>query len=213
MSTTTNPFQKAQRHLARRDEKLKAVIRQVGACTLTLQPDPFAVLVRSIISQQISTKAAAAIHGRLKQALGGDVFTPADLRAISDDVLKSCGLSTSKRRYLRDLADKVHEGTTPLHDLETLTDEAIVARLVQICGIGTWTAQMLLIFCLGRLDVLPVDDLGLRNAIQRHYGLKELPKKAALIELAAPWQPYRSVASWYLWRSLGGVGQSATKVE
>jgi len=164
--------------------------------------------VRSIISQQISTRAAASIHARLLQALGRRGLRPAALLALSDDELRGAGLSGSKARSLRDLAEKVHGGTVPLKRLPELTDEEVIASLLPVRGIGRWTAQMFLIFSLGRPDVLPVDDLGLRAGVQQAYGMAELPDRAGLTELAEPWRPYRSVATWYFWRSRGFVPQS-----
>ncbi len=199
-------FQRARRHLSRRDAVLQQLMREVGPCTLAFNPDRFGLLVRSIVSQQISTKAACAIHGRLGEALGG--ITPASIRAASEDLLRGAGLSAAKRLALRDLAEKVHGGEVPLDALHLLEDEEIIARLVPVRGIGRWTAQMFLIFSLGRLDVLPVDDLGLRVGIQRRYQLAERPGRKALVELAEPWRPYRSVATWYFWRSFGAVPQS-----
>ncbi len=199
---------KARRHLARRDPVLKSLMRQVGPCTLRHEPDGFAALVRSIIAQQISTKAAAAIQGRLVLTLGEPGLQPAALLALSDEQLRGAGLSASKARALRDLADKIAAGALPLLHLPDLDDEAVIDLLLPVRGIGRWTAQMFLIFSLGRPDVLPVDDLGLRAGVQRAYALAALPDRAALTELAEPWRPYRSVATWYFWRSRGFVPQS-----
>jgi DNA-3-methyladenine glycosylase II len=201
-------FARAQRHLARRDPVLKRLIRLVGPCTLRHDPDGFAVLVRSIISQQISTKAARAIGARLKKALGRRGLRPRAILAASEETLRAAGLSTGKQRALRDLAEKVQTGHVPLAELPTLPDEEVIARLLPVRGIGRWTAEMFLIFALGRLDVLPVADYGLRAGVQRHYGLAEIPKIPALVELAEPWRPYRSVATWFFWRSFGFVPQS-----
>lgn len=208
MTTVSADFRKAQRHLARRDPVLKRLIAAVGPCTLTFHADRFALLTRSIISQQISTKAAHSIRTRLEQALGPAGITPATIRKASDETLRSAGLSANKARSLRDLADKVHSGSVALDEIQVGTDEDVIEQLVPVRGIGRWTAQMFLIFGLGRLDVLPVDDLGLRVGVQRQYELPEPPRKAQLIELAEPWGPYRSVATWYFWRSLGFVPQS-----
>ena len=199
---------KARRHLARRDPVLKRLIGAVGPCTLRHDPDGFAELVRSIIAQQISTRAAASIHARLLEALGRRGLRPAALLALSDEELRGAGLSAPKVRSLRDLAEKVRRGHVPLRRLPELTDEEVIAALLPVHGIGRWTAQMFLIFSLGRPDVLPVDDLGLRMGVQQVYGLAELPGRAALTELAEPWRPYRSVATWYFWRSRGFVPQS-----
>jgi DNA-3-methyladenine glycosylase II len=199
---------KARRHLARRDPVLKRLIAAIGPCTLRYDPDGFAELVRSIIAQQISTRAAASIHARLLQALGRRGLRPAALLALSDEELRGAGLSASKVRSLRDLAGKVREGHVPLRRLPELTDEEVIALLLPVRGIGRWTAQMFLIFSLGRPDVLPVDDLGLRAGVQQAYRLAELPDRVSLTELAEPWRPYRSVATWYFWRSRGFVPQS-----
>lgn len=200
---------KAQRHLARRDPVLKKLIAAVGPCTLT--PDPvnrFGLLVRSIIAQQISSKAAVAIHTRLQAALQKKGVIPAAILKASDDVLRGAGLSANKMRSLRDLAEKVHSKAVPLADLHDLDDEQVIASLIPVRGIGRWTAQMFLIFSLGRLDVLPVDDFGLRAGARNQYGLAELPRRAELETLGEPWRPYRSIATWYMWRSFGAVPQS-----
>jgi DNA-3-methyladenine glycosylase II len=204
-------FTRARRHLARRDPVLKRVIAAVGPCTLWYERDGFVALVRSIISQQISTVAARSIRTRLEQTLAPDGIVPAAVLGASDETLRGAGLSAAKVRSLRDLAEHVHDGRLPLHDLHKLPDEEVIARLVPVRGIGRWTAQMFLIFSLGRLDVLPVADLGLRVGVQRQYGLDGPPDAVTLEELARPWQPYRSVATWYLWRSLGFVPQSDGK--
>jgi DNA-3-methyladenine glycosylase II len=195
-------FAKAQRHLARRDAVLKRLIATVGPCCLAPSPDHFGALVRSIIAQQISTKAAASIHVRLQQTLAPDGVAPAGLLSLSDEALRHAGLSASKVRAVRDLAEKVQSGVVPLHELPELPDEEVIARLIPVRGIGRWTAEMFLIFSLGRLDVLPVDDWGLRVGVQRQYSLADPPEKAQLRELAEPWRPYRSIATWYFWRSL-----------
>jgi DNA-3-methyladenine glycosylase II len=208
MDISPAEHQKARRHLARRDAVLKRLIAAVGPCTLRHEPDRFAALARSIVSQQISTKAAASILARLVEAVKKRGLCPAGIRGLSDESLRAAGLSSSKMRYLRDLAEQVHTGAVPLHQLHELPDEEVIASLLPVKGIGRWTAQMFLIFSLSRLDVLAVDDLGLRAAVQQQYGLKELPAKARLMEMAECWRPYRSIATWYLWRSRGFVPQS-----
>ncbi len=209
MGAMTLDQTKARRHLARRDPVLKQLIAAVGPCTLRHEPDGFAALVRSIVAQQISTRAAASIHARLLAALGRRRVRPAALLALSDQELRAAGLSASKARSLRDLAEKVHGGQVPLQRLPELTDEEVIALLVPVRGIGRWTAQMFLIFSLGRPDVLPLDDLGLRAGVQQAYALPDLPDRAALTALAEAWRPYRSVATWYFWRSRGFVPQSS----
>src|SRR5690349_12501304 len=204
-------YQKARRHLARRDAVLRRLMSVIGPCTLTQNPNRFAALVRSIISQQISTKAAAAIASRLQETLGSAGITARGILALSAEELRAAGLSAAKARSMRDLAEKVHSEALALDTLHRLSDEDVIASLVPVRGIGRWTAEMFLIFSLGRLDVLPVADWGLRVGVQRQYDLAEPPDKDTLEELARPWQPFRSVATWYFWRSLGFVPQSDRK--
>jgi DNA-3-methyladenine glycosylase II len=200
--TLANDFRKARRHLSIRDPVLRRLIATVGPCRLRQNPNRFAALVRSIISQQISTKAAASIAARLEHLLGQNGISPSKIMKVSDEALRATGLSAAKVRSLRDLAEKVRRRVVPLTRLHEMSDEEVVDRLVPVTGIGRWTAEMFLIFSLGRFDILPVSDLGLRSSVQRHYGLDELPVKDQLTELAEPWRPYRSIATWYLWRSL-----------
>jgi DNA-3-methyladenine glycosylase II len=200
--------QKAQRHLSRRDPVLKKLIAAVGPCTLRPAPDSFIVLVRSIVSQMISTKAAASIYARVESAVGPAGVSADSLLAAGEDALRAAGLSGGKARGLTDLAARVQGGVLPLDRLPELSDDEVLAHLLPVRGIGTWTAQMFLIFCLGRPDVLPVDDFGLRAGVQEQYCLAELPGRADLRERAEPWRPYRSVATWYFWRSRGFVPQS-----
>jgi DNA-3-methyladenine glycosylase II len=200
---------RAQRHLARRDPILKRLIATIGPCTLQYEPNRFALLVRAIISQQISGKAAASIRARLVETLGRGGVTPAAILRLSDKKLREAGLSGAKARAIRDLASKVSCGEVCLEDIHERDDEEIVAHLDPVWGIGRWTAEMFLIFSLGRTDVLPVHDLGLRAGVQRSYGLKKMPGAEELVRLAESWQPYRSIATWYIWRSLGAVPQSS----
>jgi DNA-3-methyladenine glycosylase II len=199
---------KARRHLARRDPVLKRLIAAIGPCTMRHDPDGFAVLVRSIISQQISWKAAASIGAKLRQALGPRGLTPEGVLATSGAALRGAGLSAAKASALIDLASRARDGTVAFDRLPALADEEVIEHLVPVRGIGRWTAEMFLIFCLGRLDILPVADLGLRVGIQRQYLLEKQPDKKELHKLAEPWRPYRSVATWYFWRSFGPVPQS-----
>jgi DNA-3-methyladenine glycosylase II len=201
-------FAKARRHLARRDERLKRIIRRIGPCTLQPNGDYFGLLTRSIISQQISTKAARAIHGRLCAQVG-DPVRPRTVLKATDNELRSVGLSEGKRRSLRDLAERCAGGEIRLKQLADLDDEEVISQLIPVRGIGRWTAEMFLIFGLGRLDVLPVTDFGLRAGIRREHELADLPNRATLLELTAAWSPYRSIGTWYIWRSFGDVPQSA----
>jgi DNA-3-methyladenine glycosylase II len=208
MSTLTAAFQKARRCLMRRDPVLGRVVKAVGPCTLSPLPDPFQVLVRSIISQMISTKAALAVFARLEQALGRAGVTPAGIAAASEEMLRGAGLSRTKARALADLAARARNGALPLDKLPAMTDEEVMACLLPVHGIGKWTAEMFLIFALGRLDVLPVDDFGLRAGVRDTYGLPELPGAKELRQRGEAWRPYRTVATWYFWRSRGFVPQS-----
>jgi DNA-3-methyladenine glycosylase II len=201
---TPEDFAKARRLLMRRDPILAPVIKQHRGRSLLDAPvvDPFSALVRTITAQQISTKAAATIHGRLVALMPGGVATPEALLSISDDQLRAAGLSRQKSAYLRDLGEKVTSGVLPVHTLAELTDAEVIDAIVQVKGLGRWSAEMFLMFRLRRPDVLPVDDLGIVTAIQRLYGLRKRPKPDRIRKIAEPWRPYRTVACWYLWQSL-----------
>ena len=194
---------KALNHL-RADPALARVIAQVGPCRFapTAEGTHFDALVRSIIYQQLSGKAAATIHRRVQEIFGGRAPTPAELAATPDETLRAAGLSRQKLSYLKDLAARVHSGAVPLDHLDGLPDDEIISALVQVKGIGRWTAQMFLMFRLGRPNVLPELDLGIQKGIQRAYRLRSLPKPDRVKKIGAKWAPYSSVACWYLWRSL-----------
>ena len=192
---------KARRSLSRRDPVLRQVIREVGACEWTLQADLFAALVRSIIAQQISTKAAETISARFRELCQGSVIA-SRIVSLTEDEMRSAGLSQSKAKSVQHLALEVDSGRLDLSKLSELDDEGVIAELIPVRGIGRWTAQMFLIFSLGRLNVLPVADLGLKTAVKRLYELEELPTPETLEELAKKWTPWCSVATWYFWRSL-----------
>jgi DNA-3-methyladenine glycosylase II len=190
----------AVKHLGKVDPVLKNLIRRVGPFTLKTHRDRFDLLVRSILSQQISTKAARAIRLRLADRVAPDSITPAAISHLSDADLRAVGLSSQKVSYLRDLAEHTLSGRLPLHRLGRMDDDAVIERLVEVRGIGVWTAQMFLMFALGRLDVFPHDDLGLRSSLKSLYGLADLPDKKTSHAISAPWSPYRTIASWYCWR-------------
>lgn len=208
-------YQKARRHLSRRCPVMKRLIGVVGPCTLTPNPaDPFTLLVRCVISQQISTKAAISIFGKLAAAVGGGPSVPmAKMAKLTEAKYKECGVSGPKQRTLRAVIDHVKANPKLLPGLEERDNATIHEQLTEIKGIGPWSADMFLMFGLGRADVLPVGDYGLKAAVKKEFGLKELPKAAELEEIAKPWAPYRSVATWYCWRSLGPVPQSADAVK
>lgn len=197
---------RAQQELSARDPRLGAVIDRVGPCTLLPRREGthFGHLARNIIYQQLSGGAASTIHGRFTTLVGGDPHAPDPhtVLAIADDALRACGLSAGKLRALRDLAQHVVDGRLPLHALDTMSDDEVIAALVPVRGIGPWTAQMFLMFRLGRPDVLPVLDLGVRKGAQRIYRTRALPDADRLTKLARNWRPWASVASWYCWRVL-----------
>ncbi len=199
-------WQRGVRHLKRRDEKLAAVIKRVGRRQLELQRvrTPFHALIKSIVHQQLSGKAAATIHSRLIDLFPTkNQVTPARLLALSEAEIRGAGISRQKVRALLDLASRAQAGQVPgFRALRELDDEEIIECLTQIRGVGRWTAEMLLIFQLGRPDVLPVDDLGVRKGFSIAHGLAEMPSSSDLRELARAWKPYRSVGSWYCWRAL-----------
>jgi DNA-3-methyladenine glycosylase II len=202
-----HPYLKARRHLSRREPRFKPVIAHVGTCTLKPNPDHFGVLARSIISQQISSKAAMAISGRLVGQCGKKGLRPERIAQLSDEAMRGCGLSAGKLLSLRSLTEHFLEDRM-LKKVKTLSDEEVFDHLIPIRGIGPWTVDMFLIFSLGRLDILPVGDLGLRSGVQTLFERQEMPVVSEIIELAEPWRPYRSIATWYLWRSKGAVPQS-----
>ena len=198
-------------HLKRVDPVLGGVIERVGPCRLEARRagTHYDALVRSIVFQQLSGKAAGTIHGRFRALYPGKRPRPDLVLATSDELLRGAGLSRQKIGYLRDLSARVADRSLPLAHLGRLPDDAIIEHLVQVKGIGRWTVQMFLMFRLGRPDVLPELDLGVQNAIQRAYGLRRRPTPKDVLRIGAPWRPYASVASWYLWRSLeNGDGQA-----
>ena len=180
---------------------LKNIIERIGPYRLELRPADFTTLVRSIVYQQLSGKAAATIFGRLEKAVRQRLAPRAVLR-LTEPEMRALGLSTQKSAYIRDLAERSASGSIDFASLPALTDQEIIDRLTAVKGVGVWTAQMFLIFALGRPDVLPTADLGIRSAMKKQYQLAEPPKPAEMERIGAPWRPYSSVASWYLWRSL-----------
>lgn len=206
-------FRKAQRHLVRCDPQLAQLIQHVGPCTLQPGSDAFAALVRAIIAQMISTQAAKAITVRVEAALRPHGLTPAAVAAASAETLRGAGLSRTKVLALKDLAERTANGALPLERLPALSDEEVIDVLLPVRGIGRWTAEMFLIFSLGRLDVLPLDDFGLRAGVREVYELPDLPGRAVLRARAEPWRPYRSIATWYFWRCRGWVPQSQMQNE
>jgi len=200
---TADEFARARRALMRRDPRLATLIKRVGPCLL---PDartrhPFAALVRALIAQQLSGKAAATIHDRVVALVGGvDRLEPAALLALTAEKLRAAGLSRQKISYLHDLSQHVADGRLDLSALEDMSDEEVIAAITAVKGFGRWSAEMFLMFRLNRPDIFPVADLGIVKGVQKLFGMKSRPKPRTMERLAEPWRPYRSVAAWYLWR-------------
>jgi len=192
----------AVQYLCKVDSNLEKIIKIVGKYSINIRNDPFQSLVESIIYQQLAGKAANAIYNRFINYYNNKQITPTLILNSHNDNLKKVGLSNRKIDYLKDLALHVYDGRINLEELPKMNDEEIINKLVNVKGIGRWTSEMFLIFSLGRQDILPVTDLGVRKAIQKIYSLSELPKPNIMMEIAKPWRPYRSIATWYLWKFL-----------
>jgi len=205
-ATLSNVLEKAAKHLTRADTTLGRLIARVGPCVLRVdrQREPYQALVRAVTFQQLNGTAARTIFNRLLALFPGKAFpSPEDLLKAPDARLRSAGLSGSKTAAIKDIAAKARDGLVPTRrEAARLTDGELVARLTEIRGVGPWTVEMLLIFTLGRRDVLPVTDYGVRKGFALTYGLKDLPAAKHLIEYGEQWRPFRSIASWYLWRAL-----------
>ena len=195
---------KAVSHLRRADPVMAGIIERVGPCRFRVSDGGthFDAITRSIVYQQLSGSAAATIYSRLMALYDGAAPEPALLLAMSDDILRGAGLSRQKISYLRDLAERVQSGEVPLETIHELDDDAVIDALTRIKGVGRWTAQMFLMFRLGRPDVLPELDLGVRKAIQIAYRTRGLPTTERVHRIGKCWAPYRTIASWYLWASI-----------
>ncbi len=204
-SLSPQDYARARRALMRRDPILGAAIKKIGPCLMAdrQRKDHLTALVGSIVSQQLSTKAAATIFGRFA-ALFPEQKIPGhrEIAALDDGALRGVGLSGQKVSYVRDLCARIEDGRLKLDELDSLPDEQVIERLVAVKGFGRWTAEMFLMFRLHRPDILPVGDLGIVNAVQKLYRLRKRPDAKKLNKLGEAWKPYRSVASWYLWQSL-----------
>ncbi len=200
---STNPHAAAVRHLSRRCPTLKTVIKRVGPCTwVPAADDPFTLLVRCVISQQISGKAAQSISGKLMQIAGPQIIAPRRLAKLTDEQLEACGVSGPKRRTLRAVCDYVQANRKFLPGILASSDDELRDQMVSISGIGPWTVDMFLMFSINRPDVLATGDYGIRVGMRKLFNLPDLPKPAEMERLAEPWRPHRSVAMWYLWRYL-----------
>jgi DNA-3-methyladenine glycosylase II len=201
---TPEDYQKARRLLMRRDPVLGAAIRRIGPCLMAerQRADHLSALVGAIVSQQLSTKAAATIYGRFVALFADGVLGPDAITSLDEATLRGAGLSGQKIGYLRDLCARIADGRLRLDELDALPDEEVIERLTAVKGFGRWTAEMFLMFRLHRPDVLPVGDLGILNAVQKLNRLRKRPRPDRLLELGEAWRPYRSVACWYLWQTL-----------
>ena len=194
-------MRKAIHHLKKSDPVLRAVIDRVGPCRMEFGSPEFASLAETIVYQQLNGKAAVTIFNRFA-ALAGEPLTPEGVLKLTDEQLRSVGLSKQKASYLKDLSAKTAAGLLDFARLPELPDEEVIKHLTQVKGIGVWSAQMFLMFTLKRPDVLPTGDYGIQAAIKKHYKKRKMPKPDVMEKIARPWAPYRSVACWYLWRSL-----------
>lgn len=194
-------MRKAVIHLKKSDPVLRAIIERVGPCRMEFGPAEFSSLAEAIVYQQLNGKAAVTIFKRFA-ALAGEPITPEGILKLTDDQLRSVGLSRQKSAYLKDLAAKTASGLLDFSRLPQLPDEEVIEHLTQVKGIGVWTAHMFLIFSLRRPNVLPTGDYGLQMALKKHYKKRNLPKPSEMEKIARAWEPYRSIACWYMWRSL-----------
>ncbi|HXR50306.1 MAG TPA: DNA-3-methyladenine glycosylase [Verrucomicrobiae bacterium] len=205
--TFKESLQQAADYLAGHDPVLKPVIERAGRPTLQPHKNYYWELIDSIISQQLSVKAATSIEKRFRELFGTDFPAPLAILEKSIEDLRAVGLSRPKARYIQDLAQHILDGQLKFDKFDRQTNDEIITELIAVKGIGEWTAHMFLIFCMGRLDVLPTGDLGIRNGIRQLYNFKDAPTPDQIRSLAQKnrWHPYESVASWYVWRSLGNT--------
>lgn len=194
-------MRKAINHLKKSDPVLRGIIERIGPCRMEFGPPEFHSLAEAIVYQQLHGKAAVSIFKRFAE-LTGDPVTPQGILKLTDDQLRAAGLSKQKSSYLKDLAAKTRDGLLDFQKLAALPDEEVIQHLTQVKGVGVWTAQMFLMFTLRRLDVLPTGDYGVQAAIKKAYGKRKMPKPKDMEKIARAWSPYRSIACWYLWRSL-----------
>ena len=194
-------MRKALNHLKKSDPVLAAIIERVGACRMEFGPPEFQSLAESIVYQQLNGNAAATIFKRFT-ALAGEPVVPEGILKLTDAQLRSVGLSKQKSSYLKDMAGRAVRGELDFTRLPAMTDDEVIQHLTQVKGVGDWTAQMFLMFTLRRPNVLPTGDYGIQVAIKKHYKKRKMPKPEVMTKIAKSWEPYRSVACWYLWRSL-----------
>src|SRR5580698_10797181 len=194
-------MRKAVTHLKKCDPVLRAIIERVGPCCMEFRPPEFESVARSILYQQLNGKAAASIFKRFA-ALTGEPVSPDGILKLTDEQLRNVGLSKQKSSYLKDLATKTRDGLLKFAKLPEMTDEEVIEHLTQVKGVGVWTAHMFLMFTLKRPNVLPTGDFGVRMAMKKLYKKRKLPKPEQMEKIAKCWEPYRSIACWYLWKSM-----------
>jgi DNA-3-methyladenine glycosylase II len=194
-------MRKAVSHLKKADPVLRAVIERVGPCRMQFSPAEFYSVAEAIVYQQLNGKAAATIYKRFTE-LAGEPLTPQGILKLTDEQLRSVGLSKQKSSYLKDLAVKTSSGLLNFSRLPEMSDDDVIEHLTQVKGIGVWTAHMFLMFSLRRPNVLPTGDYGVQVAVKKLYKKRKLPKPKDMEKIARAWEPYRSVACWYMWRSL-----------
>jgi DNA-3-methyladenine glycosylase II len=190
----------ARKHLAKSDPMMREIVKSVGPLDIEVRGQPYQSLLRAILYQQLAGPAAAAIERRFLAMFDGRIPEPHQLAPMTDEQLRTAGISRQKAGYMRSIAEHFGNGHLSDRKLMRMPDDEVIAAVTEIKGVGRWTADMLLMFCIGRPDVLPVGDLGIQNAMKLAYGLDAMPKPAEMETIAEPWRPYRSGASWYLWR-------------
>lgn len=200
----------ARKHLLRADATMRVIVRQVGPLGLELRAHPYQSLMRALLYQQLAGAAASAIERRFLALYGDRAPEPHELLATSPERLRKAGISRQKASYLHSLAEHAQNGHLPLRALQRLSEEDAIEAVTKIHGVGRWTADMLLMFCLGRPDVLPVGDLGIQRSIMEAYGFDGMPDAETMESVAEAWRPYRSAASWYLWRRYDVVTSDQT---
>jgi DNA-3-methyladenine glycosylase II len=203
-SDLTRTYRQAADHLSSHDPRLAPVIARYGLCTIQPHVNYYQDLVESIIGQQLSVKAAATIRDRFKALFDDALPSPEMIIATDVQSMRAAGLSNQKANYIRDLAQHIIDGRISFDDIDALSNEEIITKLTDVKGIGEWTVHMFLMFCMGRLDILAHGDLGIRSGIKKLYGLEQLPspQEVRAIADANHWQPYASIACWYIWQSL-----------
>jgi DNA-3-methyladenine glycosylase II len=194
-------MRKAINHLKKSDSVMRAIIERVGPCRMEFGEPVFHSLAEAIVYQQLNGKAAVTIFKRF-MALSGEPVTPKGIMKLTDEQLRSVGLSKQKSSYLRDMAERATRGELNFTRLPEMADDEVIKHLTQVKGVGVWTAHMFLMFTLKRPNVLPTGDFGVQMAIKKHYNKRKMPKPVQMEKIAKPWEPYRSIACWYLWRSL-----------